>query len=135
MIVLIAQITGISDIAALLAIFGANASMILFGVLQEKYEKPGKPGWLPFWFGSFVGDYSVDCHHDLRHRSGRKSIPSFVYGIYVSLFVFFNCFAVNMILQYKKVGPWRDYLYGEKVYIILSLTAKALLAWKGSSLY
>jgi hypothetical protein len=28
------------------------------------------------------------------------------------------------------VGPWRDYLFGEKVYIILSLTAKALLAWQ-----
>ena len=54
----------------------------------------------------------------------------FVYGIIASLFVFFNCFAINMILQYKKVGPWRDYLYGEKVYIILSLTAKALLAWQ-----
>jgi hypothetical protein len=47
-----------------------------------------------------------------------------------SLFVFFNVFAVNMVLQYKKVGPWRDYLFGEKVYIILSLTAKALLAWQ-----
>ena len=58
------------------------------------------------------------------------SPPGFVYGIIVSLFVFFNCFAVNMVLQYKKVGPWRDYLFGEKVYIILSLTAKALLAWQ-----
>ena len=47
-----------------------------------------------------------------------------------SSFVFFNCFAVNMVLQYKKVGPWRDYLFGEKAYIILSLTAKALLAWQ-----
>jgi hypothetical protein len=28
------------------------------------------------------------------------------------------------------VGPWRDYLFGEKVYIILSLIAKALLAWQ-----
>ena len=55
MIVLISQITGISDIAALLAIAGINASMILFGALQEKYEKPGKPGWLPFWMGSFAG--------------------------------------------------------------------------------
>src|SRR4030042_5086292 len=55
MIVLIFQITGISDIAALLAIFGINACMILFGALQEKYEKPGKPGWIPFWFGSFAG--------------------------------------------------------------------------------
>jgi hypothetical protein len=58
------------------------------------------------------------------------SPPGFVYGIIVSLFLFFNCFAVNMILQYKQVGPWRDYLFGEKVYIILSLTAKTLLAWQ-----
>lgn len=34
-----------------------------------------------------------------------------------------------MILQYKKVGKWADYLYGERVYIILSLVAKSLLAW------
>jgi len=25
-------------------------------------------------------------------------------------------------------GPWRDYLFGEKAYVVLSLTAKALLA-------
>ena len=35
-----------------------------------------------------------------------------------------------MILQYKKVGPWKDYLYGEFIYIILSLVAKSLLAWQ-----
>jgi hypothetical protein len=35
-----------------------------------------------------------------------------------------------MILQYKQVGKWKDYLYGEKVYIILSLVAKTLLAWQ-----
>jgi len=39
MIVLISMITGISDVAALLAIFGVNAAMILFGLLQEKYEE------------------------------------------------------------------------------------------------
>jgi|GEM_PF-2849309 len=38
-------------------------------------------------------------------------------------------FAINMVLQYKKVGPWRDYLVGERVYIILSLVAKTVLAW------
>jgi hypothetical protein len=131
MIVLIAQLTGISDIAALLTIFSINACMILFGALQEKYEKPGKPSWIPFWFGSFAGIipwiaiiiYTVAPGLDV-------SPPAFVYGIIASLFVFFNCFAINMVLQYKKIGPWRDYLFGEKVYIILSLTAKALLAWQ-----
>jgi len=131
MIVLISQITGISDIAALLAIFGINACMILFGALQEKYEKPGKPNLLSFWFGSFAGIIPWIAVVIYVWAPGiNVSPPGFVYGIIASLFVFFNCFAVNMILQYKKVGPWRDYLYGEKVYIILSLTAKALLAWQ-----
>jgi hypothetical protein len=131
MIVLISQICGISDIAALLAIFGINASMILFGALQEKYETPGKPSWLPFWFGSFAGIIPWVAIVIYVWAPGLTvSPPAFVYGIIVSLFVFFNCFAVNMVLQYKQVGPWRDYLFGEKVYIMLSLTAKALLAWQ-----
>ncbi len=131
MIVLISQITGISDVAALIAIFGINASMILFGALQEKYEKPGKPNLLSFWFGSFAGIIPWIAIVIYVWAPGLTvSPPGFVYGIVASLFVFFNCFAVNMVLQYKQIGPWRDYLYGEKVYIILSLTAKALLAWQ-----
>ncbi len=131
MIVLISQICGISDIAALLAIFGINACMILFGALQEKYEKPGKPCWLPFWMGSFAGIIPWIAIAVYVAAPGLNvSPPGFVYGIIVSLFIFFNCFAINMVLQYKQVGRWRDYLFGEKVYIILSLTAKALLAWQ-----
>jgi len=131
MIVLISQITGISDIAALMTIFGINASMILFGALQEKYEKPGKPNLLSFWFGSFAGIIPWLAIVIYVWAPGLTvSPPGFVYGIIISLFVFFNCFAVNMLLQYKQVGPWKDYLFGEKVYIILSLTAKALLAWQ-----
>jgi len=131
MIVLISQITGISDVAALIAIFGINACMILFGAVQEKYEKPGSNGWLPFWFGSFAGIVPwIGIVVYVWAPGLEVSPPGFVYGIILSLFAFFNCFAVNMVLQYKKVGPWRDYLFGEKVYIILSLTAKALLAWQ-----
>jgi hypothetical protein len=131
MIVLISQICGISDIAALLAIFGINACMILFGLLMEKYEEPGKANWLPFWFGCFAGIIPWIAIVVYVWAPGiDASPPGFVYGIIASLFVFFNCFAVNMVLQYKKVGPWRDYLFGEKVYIFLSLTAKALLAWQ-----
>ena len=131
MIVLISQICGISDIAALLAIFGINACMILFGALQEKYEEPGKGKWLPFWFGCFAGIIPwIGIAVYVWAPGLSASPPGFVYGIIASLFVFFNCFAVNMVLQYKKVGPLRDYLFGEKVYIILSLTAKALLAWQ-----
>ena len=56
--------------------------------------------------------------------------PDFVYYIFISMGVFFNIFAVNMVLQYKKVGKWADYLYGERMYVILSLVAKSALAWQ-----
>ena len=131
MIVLIAMITGVSDIAALVAIFGVNASMILFGLLMEKYETPGRPDWLSFLFGCFAGIVPWIAIFIYLWAPGLDaSPPGFVYGIFVSLFVFFNIFALNMVLQYRKVGPWRDYLFGEKAYILLSLTAKSLLAWQ-----
>jgi len=131
MIVLIAMITGVSDIAALVAIFGVNAAMILFGLLMEKYETPGRPDWLSFLFGCFAGAVPWIAIFVYLWAPGVDAAPpGFVYGIFVSLFVFFNIFALNMVLQYKQVGPWRDYLFGEKAYIVLSLTAKSLLAWQ-----
>jgi hypothetical protein len=131
MIVLIAMLCGITDIAAILAIFGVNASMILFGLLMEKYESPGKPNWLSYWFGAFAGlvPWITIFIYLLSPGIDGAEPPGFVYGILVSYFVLFNCFAVNMVLQYKKVGRWRDNLFGEKVYIFLSMTAKSLLTW------
>lgn len=38
-------------------------------------------------------------------------IPTFVYWIYVSIFTFFNCFVINMVLQYLKVGKRKDYIW------------------------
>ena len=133
MIVLIAQLTGIADVAALLAIFGVNASMILFGWLQEKYEQPGEGGWLPFIFGCIAGIVpwlAVLVYVLAPGSTSGAEPPAFVYGIIVSLFVFFNVFAVNQWLHYKQVGRWREYLVGERAYITLSLVAKSLLAWQ-----
>ena len=131
MVVLIAMLTGIADIAALIAIFGVNASMILFGWLMEKYEQPGRPNWLSYWFGVLAGAVPwVVIGIYLWSPTTSAEPPAFVYAIFVSLFVFFNSFAVNMILQYRQVGPWRNYLFGEAAYILLSLTAKSALAWQ-----
>lgn len=133
MIVLIAQITGITDIAALLAIFGVNASMILFGWLQEKYHQPGDGGWLPFVFGCLAGIFpwlAIVIYVVAPGSTSGVTPPAFVYGIFVSLFLFFNVFALNQWLQYKRVGRWRDYLVGERAYITLSLVAKSALAWQ-----
>lgn len=130
MIVLIARLTGVSDVAALTAIFGANAAMIFLGALQEKYERPGG-SLLSFWLGSLVGAVpwlAVGIY--LASPGTPAQPPGFVYVIYFSLFLFFNIFALNMWLQYRRVGPWRNYLFGESAYILLSLVAKSLLAWQ-----
>ncbi len=131
MVVLIAMLPGISDIGALAGIFGANAAMILFGLLVEHYETPGRPNLMSYWFGVVAGavPWLVIAFY-MWSPGSAASPPTFVYAIFVSLFIFFNTFAVNMVLQYRKVGRWADYLYGEKTYIVLSLTAKSLLAWQ-----
>lgn len=133
MIFLIAQLNGISDYAALLAIFGVNVSMILFGWLQEKYTKPGDGQWLPFIFGCVAGIVPwVIILIQLLTPNGpsNTTAPGFVYGIVASLFVLFNCFALVQYKQYRARGKWVNYLRGEKAYIVLSFVAKSLLAWQ-----
>jgi len=130
MIVLIAMLVGINDIAALLALVGVNASMIGFGWMQERYEAPGA-GLGPFWIGCIAGIVpwlAITIY--LVGPGADQHAPGFVYGIFFSLFVLFNCFAINQWLQYKQVGKWKDYLVGERAYITLSLIAKSLLAWQ-----
>ena len=133
MIFLIAQLNGISDYAALLAIFGVNLSMILFGWLQEKYAQPGDGQWLPFMFGCIAGIIPwliIVIQLISPHGPTGTSAPGFVYGIVISLFVFFNCFALVQYKQYRAKGKWANYLRGERTYIILSFVAKSLLAWQ-----
>jgi heliorhodopsin len=133
MIVLIAQIVGISDATALLAIFGVNAAMILFGWLQERYEEPGSRRWLPFVFGCIAGAVpwlAITLYLVAPGSPSPAEPPGFVYGIFVSLFILFNIFALNQWLQYRRLGRWADYLVGERAYITLSLVAKSLLAWQ-----
>jgi Heliorhodopsin len=131
MMVLIAMLSGVSDAAALVALFGVNASMILFGLLMEHTERPGEASWLSFWFGSIAGIVPWIAIGIYFVSPGTEATPpGFVVAIFVSLFLFFNSFALNMALQYGRVGPWRDYLFGERAYIVLSLTSKSALAWQ-----
>lgn len=134
MIVLIAMLVGFTDIAVLVVLFVVNASMILFGWLMEAYnQKTEKVVWSPFIFGCIAGVAPwIAIAIRLLTAIGESpvEVPSFVIWIFVSLAIFFNIFALNQLLQYKKIGPWSDYLYGERMYIILSLVAKSALAWQ-----
>ncbi|TAK89720.1 hypothetical protein EPO04_01280 [Patescibacteria group bacterium] len=133
MIVAIGLLVGIYDIASLIALFGLIAIMNLCGLIMEVHNQTTKnTNWLSYWVGCLAGiiPWVMIAIYLWAGADNGSQAPTFVYWIFVSIFVFFNCFAINMFLQYKKIGPWANYLYGEKVYVILSLVAKSALAWQ-----
>ena len=133
MIVLIGMLVGIWDLGTMIALFGVNAAMNLFGILMELHNQTTtRTDWTAFIYGCIAGviPWIVILMAFLGAvNSGDAKPPAFVYAIIPTIFVFFNIFAINMWLQYKKVGPWKDYLFGERFYIVLSLAAKTALAW------
>lgn len=136
MIVLIAIFFGVRSFWALFMIFVLNALMNMFGLMMELYNvytrKVGdKIKWTPYYLGVVAGavPWVVITAYFINTGVSGGEVPAFVYWIYVIELFFFNTFAINMILQYVGVWKWKDYLFGERVYQILSLISKTFLAW------
>jgi hypothetical protein len=135
MIVLISALFGVRDVAVFALIALSNAAMNLFGLdmelLNQGESKVGKKvNWLPFIFGTIIGlapwlaiAFYIGVNPNL------DAVPVFVWFILGTYFVAFNTFPINMLLQYLGVGKFKDYLHGERGYIVLSLVAKTLLTW------
>jgi len=134
MIVLIGMLCGIYDLAALLMAFVLTAVMNLCGLMMEVHNQiTEKTNWTSYVIGCIAGVapwIAIAIYFFGSLLTAEDAVPAFVYVILPTLFVFFFCFALNMVLQYNKVGPWRDYLFGERMYVLLSLIAKSALAWQ-----
>ena len=134
MIVVIAMLAGIWDLGTLVSLFGLVAVMNLAGLLMEqRNESTADTDWTPYWVGCLAGIVpwvviAISFVGTVTASGGE--FPEFVIYIYVSIFIFFNLFALNMALQYLEVSRWKNYLFGEKTYIVLSLVAKSALAWQ-----
>ena len=130
MVGLISLYAGITDLTALIAIAGANVAMILFGWLQEVMNPPGRTRttMLPFWFGTIAG--MAPWLAIAVNLIGADTVPGFVFGIFFTQLILFFSFGLNQWLQYRGVGRWSDYAFGEKAYLVLSLAAKSILAWQ-----
>ena len=129
MVLLICAYSGITGVSALLGIIGANVAMILFGWIQERTNPPGRTStsMIAFWFGTIAG--LAPWAAIVVNIIGSETVPGFVYGIVITEAILFFSFGLNQWLQYRGIGRWTDYLYGEKVYLVLSLVAKSVLAW------
>lgn len=134
MIVLIGMLCGLYDLAALLMAFALTAVMNLCGLMMEVHNQvTQKTNWTPYVIGCIAGVVpwvAIAVYFFGSLATAEEAVPTFVYFILPTLFVFFFSFALNMVLQYRKIGPWRDYLFGERMYVLLSLVAKSALAWQ-----
>ncbi len=133
MVVLIAMLAGVTELVALIALFGANAAMILFGLVQERVNVDRRDvDWRPFAYGCLIGavPWIAIAAQLLVSASQGEGVPGFVVAIFVTLLLLFNTFAVNMWLQYRRRGRWSEPAFAERVYLILSLLAKSALAWQ-----
>ena len=129
MIFLIAMLVTIYDIGTLIALFTLTAVMNLMGLMMEIHNQTTKEtNWTSYIIGCISG--FIPWVVIFIPLITAESVPDFVIAIFITIAIFFNLFAINMVLQYKKVGKWKDYLYGEKMYIVLSLIAKSALAWQ-----
>jgi hypothetical protein len=133
MMVAIAMLSGVYDVSSLIMIFVLISIMNLMGLMMEIHNQTTKKtNWLSYLIGckAAIIPWIVVVIYAVGASNYGSGVPGFVYWIYGSMFILFSSFAVNMYLQYKKIGKWADYLYGERVYMILSLVAKSLLAWQ-----
>jgi hypothetical protein len=133
MIVLIGMLAGITEATALLALFGVNAAMILFGLAMERANLGRKQvDWRPFAYGCVAGTVpwiAIALQIGVS-QDNTSSVPGFVIAIFITLFLLFNAFAVNMWLQYRGRGRWAAPAHAERAYLTLSLVAKSALAWQ-----
>jgi Heliorhodopsin len=133
MIVGIGALVGVTSLSAFIMLFALTAIMNLLGLVMEVANQGQKKvRWLSYIVGCIAGivPWIVISEYLLSGAVYGDPAPTFVYAIFVSMFLFFSSFAVNMYLQYAGIGKWKDYMYGERAYMILSLVAKSALAWQ-----
>ncbi len=134
MMIAVSFLSGVTDLSSLIMIFTLILVMNLLGLVMEVHNQTTKKtSWVSYVIGCVAGiiPWLVFLIYTVGVEIyGGGGIPTFVYFIYGTIFISFNCFAINMYLQYKKIGYWKNYLFGEKVYMVLSLVAKTLLAWQ-----
>ena len=136
--VMIAQLSGVTDIHLLFSIFMASATTMVLGGCHESVNAKARAdsdsikqqNWYPFLV-SFIPHFSswaiIYCY--FFTGVSRADAPAFVYAIVIVLFILDGPFALLFYLQWAKIGLFQDYVTGEKGFIVLSFTAKTLLAW------
>jgi hypothetical protein len=133
--VMIAQLSGVTDIHSLFMIFILTATTMLLGSCHESVNAVARAdgyrqNWFPFlaaWIPHLASWSVIFCYFFVGVT--RASAPAFVWAIVFILFILDGTFALLFYMQWGKKWIFRDYINGEVGFILLSFTSKTLLAW------
>ena len=133
MLVVLLMLGGLIELSTVVFVFTLNFIMNLMGLMMERHNQlTQETNWLAFNIGVLAGivPWIMGALYFWVSTSNiADAIPVYAQFGFLLTFLFFNSFAINMWLQYKKVGKWKVYAYGEKAYIVLSLVSKSALGW------
>jgi hypothetical protein len=129
MLLVTAVFSGMVDISSLVMLFALSGLLQLLALVMELrgtqkeamliYVAGGIAGIVP-WL--VLGAYLLSAQL-------YGNLPGYVVAAYGVTLVFFIGLGATATLQYRKKGKWADYLFGERMFMILGLLAKTALAW------
>ncbi len=133
MLVVLLMLGGLIELSSIVFIFTLNFIMNMMGLMMEMHNQlTQKTSWFSFNIGVLAGIVPWimgGIYFVVSTNNIADAIPVYAQFGFLLTFIFFNTFAVNMFLQYKKIGKWKVYAFGERAYIVLSLTSKSILGW------
>lgn len=127
----IAEITAIAHTAAFAVLIVVNAAVLVLGARLEKADAPGRALYPGFLIGAVVAalPWLALLLYVMGPGSTDENRPAvFVFSLVLTVFVTAGAFAANQLLLRFRVGRWRDFAFGEGLYIALNLIAKIALA-------
>jgi hypothetical protein len=130
---MIAMLCGITDIHLLICVFGLTMITMVFGSELERSNAPfqGKPEMKSmrlFWIGCipWLLSWGIIASYFIHNAT---EAPDFVWAILIGILLLDSSFAIHSYLQQQEIWKWKEYYNSEIGYIVLSFTAKSLLAW------
>jgi hypothetical protein len=132
-LVIVAMLVGVADLSVLIMIAALSVLANLIGLFID-IANTGKNrvGRLPAVTAVIAGliPWVAIAMYLIGAGLYDGLVPKFVCWIFISLFILFGLMVFNAWMQYKKQGKWANYLYGERICIVLSFVAITALTWQ-----
>lgn len=134
MLTAVAVLSGVTDLSLLIAVLAskiiADLALLALDTYNQSKTKPSRFAVAAGGIAALIPWVVLAIYAWASNAYGNGGMPMFVYGVFATSLILFGAMGVNMYLQYKKTGKWKDYLYGERAFIVLGFAVNTLVAWQ-----